>query len=154
MRKVDISKITPPASPPSKPLDLFPPRSDPKGKGKEDDVEVVWMEKLVEDAGASARRDEAHAEGVETEVEPSETTPQGTIYTKRVRSFGGGGASDTHQSPEFHRVPGGSCTTHNPACDDLPHAPHWTLTQDSRMNALSNCREFYSLSLPPAERLF
>ncbi|MFS8016375.1 hypothetical protein Hanom_Chr15g01367881 [Helianthus anomalus] len=137
--KVDISKITPPASPPSKPLDLFPPHSDPKGKGKEDDFEVDWTEKLVKDPGASARRDESHAEGVETE---------------HVRSSKGGGAHDTHQSTEFHRVQGGSCTTHNPACDDLPYAPHWTLTQGSRMNDLSNCREFYSLSLPPAERLF
>ncbi|KAM0055070.1 hypothetical protein Hdeb2414_s0006g00201851 [Helianthus debilis subsp. tardiflorus] len=70
------------------------------------------------------------------------------LYTKRMRSFGGGGASSTHQSPKFHRVQGGSWTTHNPACDDLPYAPHWTLIQGSRMNDLSNCREFYSLSLP------
>ncbi|MFS7918376.1 hypothetical protein Hanom_Chr03g00200261 [Helianthus anomalus] len=38
--KIDISKITPPTSPPSKPLDLSPPHADPKGTGKEDDVEV------------------------------------------------------------------------------------------------------------------
>ncbi|KAF5755531.1 hypothetical protein HanXRQr2_Chr17g0803831 [Helianthus annuus] len=154
VRKVDISNITPHASPPSKPLDLSHPRSDPKGKGKEDDVEVDRTEKLVEDVAAGARRDEVHAEGVETEVESSEATPQGTIYTKRVRSSGGGGASGIHQSPEYHRVQGGSWTTQNPSCDDLPHAPHWTLTQGSRMNDLSNYREFYSLSLPPAERLF
>ncbi|KAJ0952434.1 hypothetical protein HanPSC8_Chr02g0072191 [Helianthus annuus] len=154
VRKIDISKITQPASPPSKPLDLSPPRSDPKRKGKEDDVEVDRTEKLVEDVAAGARRDEVHAEGVETEVESSEATLQGTIYTKHVRSSGGGGASGTHQSLEFHRVQGGSWTTHNPACDDLLHAPHWTLTQGSRMNDLSNCREFYSLSPPPAERLF
>ncbi|KAJ0442802.1 hypothetical protein HanRHA438_Chr16g0760311 [Helianthus annuus] len=110
--------------------------------------------KVLEDVAAGAGRDESHAEGVETEVESSEATPQGTIYTKRVRSSGGGGTSGVPQSLEFHRVQGGSWTSHNPACDDLPHAPHWTLTQGSRMNDLSNCREFYSLSLPPAERLF
>ncbi|MFS7903434.1 hypothetical protein Hanom_Chr01g00023981 [Helianthus anomalus] len=74
--KIGISKITPPASPSSKSLDLSPPRSDPKGKGKEYDVEVHRTEKLVEDAAAGARRDEAHAEGVETEVESSEATPK------------------------------------------------------------------------------
>ncbi|KAJ0703892.1 hypothetical protein HanPI659440_Chr14g0556521 [Helianthus annuus] len=151
-RKIDISKITPPASPPSKPLDLSPPRPDPKGKGKEDDVEVDQTEKVVENVAAGAGRDEVHAEGVETEVESSEATPQHTVYPKRVRGSGGGGTSGTHQSPEFHRVHGGSWTTHNPACDDLPHAPHWTLTQGSRMDNLPNCCEFYSLSLPPPPR--
>ncbi|KAM0067513.1 hypothetical protein Hdeb2414_s0002g00062161 [Helianthus debilis subsp. tardiflorus] len=108
--KIDISKITPPTSPPTKPLDLSPPRSDSKEKGKEDDVEVEQVEKVMEDVAAGARRDEAHVEAVEaveaveTEVESSEATPQGTIYTKRVRGSGGGGASGTHQSPEFHRV--------------------------------------------------
>ncbi|KAJ0715807.1 hypothetical protein HanPI659440_Chr13g0505631 [Helianthus annuus] len=152
--KIDIYKITPPASPPSKPLDLSPPRPDLKGKGKEDDVEVEQTEKVVENVVVGAGRDEVHAEGVETECESSEATPQGTVYTKRVRGSGGGGAYGTHQSPEFHRVQGGSWTTHNPACDDLPHVPHWALTQGSRSNDLSNWCEFYSLSLPPAERLF
>ncbi|KAJ0608773.1 hypothetical protein HanHA89_Chr03g0112721 [Helianthus annuus] len=110
---------------------------------------------VVEDVAAGAGRGGAHAEGVEIEVESSEATPrQGAIYIKRVRSSGGGGASGTRQSPEFQHVQGGSWTTHNPACDDLPHAPHLTLTQGSRMNDLSNCREFYSLCLPPTERLF
>ncbi|KAJ0768816.1 hypothetical protein HanLR1_Chr03g0106011 [Helianthus annuus] len=118
---------------------------------------VEQVGNVVEDvaAGACAGRGGAHAEGVEIEVESSEATPrQGAIYTKRVRISGGGGASGTRQSPEFQHVQGGSWTTHNPACDDLPHAPHWTLTQGSRMNDLSNCREFYSLCLPPTERLF
>ncbi|KAM0029528.1 hypothetical protein Hdeb2414_s0018g00527151 [Helianthus debilis subsp. tardiflorus] len=104
---------------------------------------------VVEDVAAGAGRGGAHAEGVEIEVESSEATPrQGTIYRKRVRSSGGGGASGTRQSPEFQHVQGGSWTTHNPACDDLPHAPHLTLTQGSRMTDLSNCREFYPLCLP------
>ncbi|KAJ0699135.1 hypothetical protein HanRHA438_Chr10g0435971 [Helianthus annuus] len=47
-RKIDISKITPPTSPLSRPLDLSPPHSDPKGKGKEDEVEVDHTEKVVE----------------------------------------------------------------------------------------------------------
>ncbi|KAJ0747737.1 hypothetical protein HanOQP8_Chr05g0192981 [Helianthus annuus] len=47
--KVDISKINPPTSPPSKPLDLSPPNPDPKGKGMEDEVEVEQVEKVVKD---------------------------------------------------------------------------------------------------------
>ncbi|KAF5818641.1 hypothetical protein HanXRQr2_Chr02g0068371 [Helianthus annuus] len=65
-----------------------------------------------------------------------------------------GGASGTHHSPEYEHVQGGSWDTHNPACADLPHAPRWNLTQGSRMTDLNNCREFFSLSIPPAERLF
>ncbi|MFS8034490.1 hypothetical protein Hanom_Chr17g01581731 [Helianthus anomalus] len=144
--KVDISNITPPTSPPSKPLELSPPRPDSKWNGKEGDVEVEQVEKVMEDVVAGARRDEAHVEGVETEVESSEATPQGTIYTKRVRGSGGRGTSGTHQSPEFHRIQGGSWTSHYLACIDLPHAPHWTLTQGSRMNDLSNYRDLYILS--------
>ncbi|MFS7938069.1 hypothetical protein Hanom_Chr05g00435161 [Helianthus anomalus] len=154
VRKIDISKITPPTSPPSKPLDLSPPRPDLKGNVKEDDVEVEKVGNMVEDVAAGAGRGETHAEGVETEVESSEATPRGTIYTKRVSGSGGGGTSGIHHSPEYTRVQGGSWTNYNPACDDLPHTPQWTLTQGSRMNDLSNCREFYSLSLPPTEKLF
>ncbi|MFS8023013.1 hypothetical protein Hanom_Chr16g01446431 [Helianthus anomalus] len=65
--KIDISKITPPASPPSKPLDLSPPHPDPKGKGKEDDVEVDKTERVVENILAGSGRDDVHDEGVETE---------------------------------------------------------------------------------------
>ncbi|KAF5773756.1 hypothetical protein HanRHA438_Chr13g0602931 [Helianthus annuus] len=43
---------------------------------------------------------------------------------------------------------------HNPSCGDLPHAPRWNLVQGSRMDSLENCHEFYSLSFPPAERLY
>ncbi|KAJ0888776.1 hypothetical protein HanRHA438_Chr09g0405791 [Helianthus annuus] len=42
----------------------------------------------------------------------------------------------------------------NPACDDLPHASRWNLTQGSRMNDVSNCHEFFAMSLPSAERMF
>ncbi|KAJ0800330.1 hypothetical protein HanPI659440_Chr03g0101741 [Helianthus annuus] len=152
--KIDISKITPHAFPPSKPLDLSPPRPDPKGKGKEDEVEVEKTERVVENVAADFGRDEVYAEVMENEVESSEATPQGMVYTKRLRGSRGGGASGTHRSPKFHRVQGGSWTTHNLAYDDLPHTPHWTLTQRSRMDSLPNYREFYSLSLPPAKRLF
>ncbi|KAJ0681352.1 hypothetical protein HanPI659440_Chr16g0634841 [Helianthus annuus] len=64
-RKIYISKITPPASPLSRTFDLSPPRSDPNGKRKEDDVEV---EQVREDVAAGAGGGEAHAEGVETEI--------------------------------------------------------------------------------------
>ncbi|KAJ0713928.1 hypothetical protein HanPI659440_Chr13g0483971 [Helianthus annuus] len=152
-RKIDISKITPPASPPSKPLDLSPHLPDTRGKEKEDEVEQV--RNAAEDVAAGTGGGEDYVEGVETNIESSEATPQqGTIYTKRVPGSGGRGAYGTRKSPEFTHVQSGSWDTHNPACDDLPHVPHWNLTQGSRMNDIVNCREFYSLSFPPAERMF
>ncbi|KAJ0858565.1 hypothetical protein HanRHA438_Chr13g0602401 [Helianthus annuus] len=152
-RKIDISKITPLASLPSKPLDLSPHLPDTRGKEKEDEVEQV--RNVAEDVAAGTGGGEDYVEGVETNVESSEATPQqGTIYTKRVPGSGGGGAYGTRKSPEFTHVQSGSWDTHNPACDDLPHVPHWNLTRGSRMNDIVNCREFYSLSFPPAERMF
>ncbi|KAJ0920275.1 hypothetical protein HanRHA438_Chr05g0239501 [Helianthus annuus] len=44
--------------------------------------------------------------------------------------------------------------THNPACDSLPYLPPWSLVQESRMENLDNRHKFYSMSLPPAERLY
>ncbi|MFS7983963.1 hypothetical protein Hanom_Chr11g00980901 [Helianthus anomalus] len=152
-RKVDIYQITPPTSPPSRPFDLSPPHLDSRGKEKEDEFEQA--RNVAEDVAAGAEGGGAYVEGVATEVDSSEATPrQGTIYTKRVRISGEGGASGVHPSPEFQHAQGGSWTTHNLAYDDLPHAPHWTLTQGSKMNDIANCREFYFLSLPPAERMF
>ncbi|MFS7905163.1 hypothetical protein Hanom_Chr01g00044511 [Helianthus anomalus] len=86
----------------------------------------------------------------DVQEESSEATPHHTIYTKVVRGSGQGGASGTHRSPEYEHVQGGSWDTHNPTCVDLPHAPRWNLTQGSRMTELANCRESFSLSLPPA----
>ncbi|MFS7902359.1 hypothetical protein Hanom_Chr01g00010381 [Helianthus anomalus] len=60
----------------------------------------------------------------------------------------------TPRSPEFENVQARSWDTHNPTCDDLLHALRWKLTQGSWMNDHDNYREFFSLSLPPAERLF
>ncbi|KAM0067843.1 hypothetical protein Hdeb2414_s0002g00066081 [Helianthus debilis subsp. tardiflorus] len=150
-RKVDISKITPPTSPPSRTFDLSPPHADVGEKRKEDDGEV----KQVGEGGfAVAGGGDGRGGGVDTEVESSEATPHHTIYTKRVRSSGEGGASGTHHSTEYEHVQGGSWDTHNPACADLPHAPQWNLSQGSRMTDLNNCREFFSLCFPPAKRLF
>ncbi|KAM0025847.1 hypothetical protein Hdeb2414_s0021g00579421 [Helianthus debilis subsp. tardiflorus] len=93
--------------------------------------------------------------GIETEAKSSETTPHQSIYTRRPPgSCGGGVTSGVARSPEFENIRAGSWDTHNPTCDDLPHAPRWKLTQGSRMNDHDNCREFFSFSLPPAERLF
>ncbi|KAJ0694156.1 hypothetical protein HanPI659440_Chr15g0605611 [Helianthus annuus] len=102
--KIDISKITPPASPPSRPLDLSPPHLDPKGKGKEDEIEVDQSERVVENVAAGAGGADVHAEVVETEWESSEATPQGTVYTKHMCGSGGDGASGGQQGLEFHRV--------------------------------------------------
>ncbi|KAF5783067.1 hypothetical protein HanXRQr2_Chr11g0503611 [Helianthus annuus] len=127
-RRIDISKITPPASPPSRTFNL-------------------WSG----DAGGAGGR----GKGVEPEAESSETTPHQTNYTRRPPGSGGGGVtSGVPQSHEFENIQAGSWDTHNPACDDLPHAPRWSLTQGSRMNDHANCQEFFNLSLPSAERLF
>ncbi|KAJ0550523.1 hypothetical protein HanHA300_Chr07g0246431 [Helianthus annuus] len=141
-RKIDISKITPPTSPPSRTFDLSPPppRDDLGEKRKQDDVEVEH----AGDGGAG------YAGGAES----SEATPRHTIYTRRPPGFGCGATSGVPRSPEFENIQAGSWDTHNPACDDLPHAPRWNLTQGSRMSDHDNCWEFFSLSLPPVERLF
>ncbi|MFS7956996.1 hypothetical protein Hanom_Chr07g00661201 [Helianthus anomalus] len=81
-------------------------------------------------------------------MESNETTPHQTIYTKRPPGGGGGATSGVVCSPQFENVRVDSWETHNPACDDLPHAPRWRLTQGSRMNDLDNCHDFFSLSLP------
>ncbi|KAJ0765740.1 hypothetical protein HanPI659440_Chr08g0306971 [Helianthus annuus] len=100
VRKVDVSKITPPTSPPSRTFDLSPPRADPDGKRKEDDVKVEQVEEGG-GAGAGAGGDEGGGDGADTGVESSEATPRHTIYTKRPPRSGGCGTSGTRQSPEF-----------------------------------------------------
>ncbi|KAF5816002.1 hypothetical protein HanXRQr2_Chr03g0129481 [Helianthus annuus] len=126
-------------------------------KEKRDDVDV---EQVGEGGAAGAGGDaggacgDGRGKGVETEAESSEATPRHTIYTKRPPGSGGGGASGVARSPEYENFQVGSWDTHNPACDDLLHAPRWKLTQDSQMSDHDNCREFFSLSLPPAERMF
>ncbi|MFS7997010.1 hypothetical protein Hanom_Chr12g01136681 [Helianthus anomalus] len=141
-RKVDVSKITPPTSPPSRAFDLSPPpHDDMGGKKKQDDVEVEQVgEGGAGDAGGAG--------------ESSEATPRHSIYTRRPTGSGGGATSGVPRSPEFENIRVRSSDTHNQACVDLPHAPRWNLTQGSRINDYDNCREFFSLSLPPAERLF
>ncbi|MFS7947847.1 hypothetical protein Hanom_Chr06g00552991 [Helianthus anomalus] len=111
--KIDISKITPPTSPPPVPFDVSPPHPDPKGKGKEGNVEGDPTKKVVQSVAADAVVQErgVRVEGAETDWESSEPTPQGIIYTKRRP----------------------------------PTLRGWIF---------GNYREFYSLSLPPTERLF
>ncbi|KAJ0833279.1 hypothetical protein HanPSC8_Chr15g0688491 [Helianthus annuus] len=159
--RFDISQITPPASPPSRTIDLSPPRDDPGKKKKDDEVIVENVGEGGDNvaggdgAGGSAggTGEDGKGKGVDTEVESSETAPRQTIYTKRPP--GGGGATfGVVHSPHFENVHADSWDTQNPACDDLPHAPRWNLTQGSRMNDLGNCHDFFSLSLPPAERIF
>ncbi|KAJ0496998.1 hypothetical protein HanPSC8_Chr13g0556851 [Helianthus annuus] len=85
-RKVDILKITPPTSPPSRTFGLSPPHVDP-GKRKEDDVEV---EQVGEGGGAGGDggNDGARGGGDDVQEESSEATPHHTIYTKVVRGSG------------------------------------------------------------------
>ncbi|KAJ0744600.1 hypothetical protein HanPI659440_Chr10g0389501 [Helianthus annuus] len=145
-RMVDISQITPPTSPPSRKVGLTPPRDDVEADKK-------GGEGVAEDVGEGGGDAEADkGKGVEVEVESSETTPRQTNYTRR--SPGGGATSSAAGNPEFERSHAGSWDTRNPACDDLPHVPRWNLTQGSRMSELGNCHDFFSISLPPAERLF
>ncbi|KAJ0603880.1 hypothetical protein HanHA300_Chr02g0043231 [Helianthus annuus] len=101
------------------------------------------------DGGADGGADKG--KGIEVQVESSETTPQKTVYTKRPPG-GGGATSGVVRSPQFEHDPADSWG--NPACDDLPHAPRWNLTQGSRMDDVNNCHEFFAMSLPPAERMF
>ncbi|KAJ0618730.1 hypothetical protein HanHA89_Chr02g0056881 [Helianthus annuus] len=136
-RKVDVSKITPPASPPSRVFGLSPSHDDLGEKKKQGDVEI---EQVGEGGVGGAGGDGA--------------TPRHTIYTRRPQGAGGGATSKPPQSPEFENIHVGSWDTHNSACDDLPYAPRWRLTQGSRMSDRDNFHEFFSLSLPPAERLF
>ncbi|KAM0031572.1 hypothetical protein Hdeb2414_s0017g00510421 [Helianthus debilis subsp. tardiflorus] len=146
-RKVDISKITPPASPPSRTIDLSPPRDDSSKKKKKKDG--VTAKLVGEGGGDVAGGDDADrgaggvggvgkGKGVDTEVDSSETAPHQTIYTKRPPG-GGGATSGVVRSPQFENSHADSWDTH-PACDDLPHAPRWNLTQGSRMNDLGNYR--------------
>ncbi|KAJ0818625.1 hypothetical protein HanPI659440_Chr00c01g0704611 [Helianthus annuus] len=160
-RRLDISQITPPQSPPSRTIGSTPPRDDLGEKKKEDEAVAENVGEGGGDvaggagAGGSAGGEGAgdRGKGVETEVESSEATPHQTIYTKRPPG-GGGATSGVVRSPQFEHVHADSWDTYNPACDDLPHAPRWNLTQGSWMNDLGNCHDFFSMSLPPAERMF
>ncbi|KAJ0558085.1 hypothetical protein HanIR_Chr07g0332451 [Helianthus annuus] len=159
-RPMDISQITPPTSPPSRTVGLTPSRDSVGAnvEGGEGFVEGTF------EGGDAAGGDAAGGDGaggdvaggdkgkgVEVEMESSETTPQQTIYIKRPPG-GGGATSGTVWDSHFERVFDDSWG--NPACDDMPHVPRWSLTQGSRMEDLKNCHEFFSLSLPPAERKF
>ncbi|MFS7962939.1 hypothetical protein Hanom_Chr08g00732351 [Helianthus anomalus] len=86
-RKIDISKITPPTSPPSRTVDLSPLQVGEGGTA------VVGG-----DVGGDGL-----GEGVDTEAESSEATPRHTIYTKRPPGSGGG-ASGVPRSPEYENV--------------------------------------------------
>ncbi|KAJ0928454.1 hypothetical protein HanRHA438_Chr04g0194211 [Helianthus annuus] len=128
-RKVDISQITPPASPPSRTVGLTPSRDDPGKKKNEDEISVEDVGEGGGDAAGGGGVDD-RGKRIETEAESSEATPHQTIYTKRPSS-GGGATSGAVHSPQFTNVRADSWDTHNPACDDLPHAPRWNLTQGS-----------------------
>ncbi|MFS7954222.1 hypothetical protein Hanom_Chr07g00627761 [Helianthus anomalus] len=144
-RRVDISKITPPTSHPSRTIDLSPPRDDSSKKKKEDEATaerageggdgVAGGDNVDQCAGGDGGG--GKGKGVDVEVESSETTPHQTIYTKRPPG-GGGASSGVVRSPQFENVRADSWDTHNPACDDLPHVPRWNLTQGSRMNIRRN----------------
>ncbi|KAJ0482841.1 hypothetical protein HanIR_Chr13g0658341 [Helianthus annuus] len=99
-RKLDISQITPPASPPSRTIGLTPPRDDPeKKKKKEDEAAVEDVGEGGGDvAGGAGASGGDRGKGIETEVESSEATPCQTIYTK-CPSSGGGATSGAVRSP-------------------------------------------------------
>ncbi|KAM0063356.1 hypothetical protein Hdeb2414_s0003g00089981 [Helianthus debilis subsp. tardiflorus] len=128
-RKFDIPKITPPQSPPSRTFDSSPPRDELGEKKKQDDVDAEHVgeggggDHVAGGAGGDGRN-----KGIENEAQSSEATPHQTIYTRRPPGGGGGATSGVVWSPQFENVRADSWDTHNPACDDLPHAPHWNLT--------------------------
>ncbi|KAF5791408.1 hypothetical protein HanRHA438_Chr09g0406261 [Helianthus annuus] len=101
--KIDISRITPPTSPPSRTFGLSPPHDDLGEKEKRDDVDV---EQVGEGGavGAGGAGGDDRGKGVETEVESSEATPRHTIYTRRPPGSGGGATSGVPRSPEYENV--------------------------------------------------
>ncbi|KAM0072465.1 hypothetical protein Hdeb2414_s0001g00036771 [Helianthus debilis subsp. tardiflorus] len=150
-RRVDISQITLPASPPSWTVGLTSPRDGTGGKKKPSEVVAETVGEGGGDAGDEGIG--GKGKGVEAELESSETTPLQTIYTKHAPG-GDGATSGVVRSPQFEKVRADSWETRNPACDDLQHAPRWNLNQGYRMSDLANCHDFFSMSLPPAERMF
>ncbi|KAM0013487.1 hypothetical protein Hdeb2414_s0043g00741521 [Helianthus debilis subsp. tardiflorus] len=152
-RKVDISKITPPTSPPSRTFGLSPP---PEGLAEKERHIHVGVEQVGEGGGdgAGGAGGDGRGKGVDTEAESSEATHHQTVYTRRPPASSGGATSGVPCTEEFENVQARSWDTHNPACDDLPHTPRWNLTQGSRMNDHVNCREFFSLSLPQLRGYF
>ncbi|KAJ0694702.1 hypothetical protein HanPI659440_Chr15g0611791 [Helianthus annuus] len=149
-RKIDISEITPPTSPPSRTLGLSSPPEDLGEREKQIHVGAEQVGEGGDDGagGASGAGGDGRGKGVETEAESSKATPRHTIYTRRPPGAGGGATSNVPQSHEFENIQAGSWDTHNPACDDLPHAPRWNLIQASQMNDHANCQEFFNLSPP------
>ena len=143
---MNIEAITPPTSPPPATVGATPPRPADKGKKVQEGASVVAPTLptgvVVQESGRREGKD-----GHETDWEGSSEagTDQGVRYTRRFPQ----GPTATGASGHS-----GSLLSHNPACDDLPHAPRWSLTQGSRMDSLDNCRSFYTLCMPPAERLF
>ncbi|KAJ0845530.1 hypothetical protein HanRHA438_Chr15g0714741 [Helianthus annuus] len=135
-RRVNVSKITPPTSPPSRTIDLSPPHYD-RGKKKEGELTT---ERVGEGGGAvggeggdaagsgddgvaggdggDAAGGDGKGKGVDTTVESSQTAPHQTIYTKRPPGDGGGATSGVFRIPQFENVHADSWDTHNPACDD------------------------------------
>ncbi|MFS7913062.1 hypothetical protein Hanom_Chr02g00137281 [Helianthus anomalus] len=92
--KIDISKITPPTSPPSRTFNLSPSPDDLGDKRKPDDVEV---ERVGEGGGADGVVDaggDVRGKGVETETSTG--------------SGGGGVTSGVARSPEFENIRAGS----------------------------------------------
>ncbi|MFS7911587.1 hypothetical protein Hanom_Chr02g00119911 [Helianthus anomalus] len=131
-------------------------RKDLKGKGPEEVTDNASTEKVPPPIIPRVVIQE-RTEGLETDAKSSEATlPQGTRYTRRTPfDAEERGHLNVQGDPEFERVEiGGSWTTHNPACDNLPYIPRWNLVQRSRMDSLDNCHGLYSMSLPPAERLY
>ncbi|MFS7954817.1 hypothetical protein Hanom_Chr07g00635091 [Helianthus anomalus] len=67
-RKIDLSKITPPTSPPSRTFNLYPSRDDFGDKRKPDDVEVERVGEGGEAGGAVDGGGDVRGKGVETET--------------------------------------------------------------------------------------
>ncbi|KAL9996512.1 hypothetical protein Hdeb2414_s0692g00936321 [Helianthus debilis subsp. tardiflorus] len=145
-RPVDISRITPPTSPPSRTVGLTPSRDgvDTKVGGGEGFVENIF------EGGDAAGGDVAggnvaagdKGKGIELDVESSETTPQQTIYTKRPPG-GGGATSGTVRDSHVERVAEDSWD--NPACDDMPHDYHFELYKADCDGAYAAKRKEFSM---------
>ncbi|MFS8021989.1 hypothetical protein Hanom_Chr16g01434061 [Helianthus anomalus] len=112
--KIDISKITPPTSPPPRTFGLSSPPEDLGEKEKQVHVEVEQVREGGGDGvGACDAGGDGRGRGVDTEAESSEATHHQTIYTtRRPPASGGGATSGIPRSHEFENFQAGSWDTH------------------------------------------
>ncbi|MFS8013883.1 hypothetical protein Hanom_Chr15g01338231 [Helianthus anomalus] len=137
-------------------LMIHGPESPPVGKGLENAPETAHAAKVTNRTLPGLNICEK-VDGLETNVEYSETTPHPRVtkFTRRAPFAGDmegrGHSGEQGGSGAVRKKAGESWMEHIPTYDKLPHVSNWSLVQGSRMD---DCHEFYLMSMPPAERLY